>query len=220
MRKRTRLVVATATLAALAATGAAPAMAAGTDPNHGVDAPSSDAKSNGGATGTSKTAADADADFAAAAASLGVTTDQLGAAVVAAKTSLATSTSATDDDFVGAVANNLGLPVSQVSEALTPLLVTPSTRAAEKGGEDKAAGADDPQRSPFATDAAAASLAAALGIEPAVAKSTLAALIALGSSGGIEPASQPFRDLATTAGVSPEQLRDALGELKRSLAGS
>ena len=64
----------------------------------------------------------ADADFAAIAAKLGVTTDRLNAALVAAKRSLADSTDVTPEAFVAAVAANLGLPVSRVQDAVGPML--------------------------------------------------------------------------------------------------
>ena len=68
-------------------------------------------------------------------------------------------------------------------------------------------------------DAAAAFVAAALGIDQATAKPALAALAALGSpSGRVDPTSQPFDDIAASLGVSSDRLIAALTDLKRSLA--
>ncbi len=211
--KHPRLVAVTATLAALAATGAAPAAASGPTPTPAATKP-------GAATANveAKSEAAADADIAALAATLGVTPDQLTAALVAAKTSLATSTDVTPEEFVAAVAANLGLPVTQVRDALAPMLSKRArTGTDESKQESKAkAGVDGPENSPFTTDAAAATLAAALGVDQGKAK---AALMALGSAGGgVDPTSQPFGDIAASLGVSPERLITALTELKRSLA--
>lgn len=215
MMKRTRLVVVAATLAALAATGTASAAASDSPPTPG------DAKS-GCATvdPDGKSTVAADADFAAIAAKLGVTTDRLDAALVAVKTSPATSTGVTPDAFVAAVAANLGLPVSRVQDALGPL-VAKSRQGDDHGkqdGKDKK-GMDGPQDSPFTTDAAAASVAAALGVDQAKAKAALTAVVALGSaSGGVDPTSKAFGDIAASLGVSSDRLTSALADLKRSPA--
>src|SRR5688500_5701719 len=102
MTKRTRLIVATTAVIALAATGTASAAA---DPTPvpragkpGSVATGTDGKSKvdrkAGAEGNSKTAG---ADLAAAAASLRVTVNRLDEALIAAKTSLAASPSPTED---------------------------------------------------------------------------------------------------------------------------
>ncbi|WP_182900625.1 hypothetical protein [Microbispora sp. H10830] len=212
MTKRTRLVVATVTLAALAATGTA-AAAAAADPAPTPGAAKSDSapvKVDG------KSRAGADADFAAIAAKLGVTTERLDAALVAAKTSLADSADVTPEAFVSAVAANLGLPVSQVQEALGPMVAEPAPRGDDQGklhSMDKKA-PDGPQDSPFTTDAAAASVAAALGVDQAKAKAALATVVAWGR---VDPTSKAFGDIAASLGVSSDQLNAALSDLKRSL---
>jgi tellurite resistance protein len=77
----------------------------------------------------------------------------------------------------------------------------------------------DPQNSPFTTDAAAASVAATLGVDQAKAKAALAAVVALASaSGGIDPTSNAFGDIAASLGVSSERFTAALKALKQSLA--
>ncbi|WP_143737183.1 hypothetical protein [Microbispora sp. GKU 823] len=102
MMKRTRLVVATVTLATLATTGTA--AAAGPAPTPcAAKSDSATVKVDG------KSRAGADADSAAIAAKLGVTTERLDAALVAAKTSLADWAGVTPEAFVAAVAANLGL---------------------------------------------------------------------------------------------------------------
>ncbi|MCT9928691.1 hypothetical protein N5079_00505 [Planotetraspora sp. A-T 1434] len=213
--KRTRLVVATATLAALAAIGTTSAAASGSAPTPGAGkCGSATVDPDGKPTGA------ADAGFAAVAAKLGVTTDRLDAALVAAKTSPATSTGDTPDAFVAAVAANLGLPVSQVQDALGPLVAKPAP-GDDHGKQDSKdrKGVDGPQDSPFTTDAAAASVAAALGVGQAEAKAALTAVVALGSaSGGVDPTSKAFGDIAASLGVSSDRLTSALADLKRSLA--
>ncbi len=217
MTKRTRLIVATAAAIALAATGTASA-AADPTPVPGAGKPGSvatgaDGKSKvdrkAGAEGDSKTAG---ADFAVAAASLGVTVGRLEEALTAAKTSLASSPSPTEDDLIAAVATDLGLPVARVRDALQPMIGAPGPGgpATKDGG--------DPQDSPFLSDAAAASLATALGVDQARAKAALAAVVALAAaSDGIDVGSPAFGDIAASLGVSSDRLRSALGELKQSL---
>ncbi len=215
MMKRTRLVVATVTLATLAATGtaAAAAAAAAADP-----APTPGASKSGSATVKvdGKSRAGADADFAAIAAKLGVTTERLDAALVAAKTSLANSADVTPEAFVSTVAANLGLPVSQVQEALGPMVAEPAPGRDDRGKLDSMneKALDGPQDSPFTTDAAAASVAAALGVDQAKAKAALATVVAWGR---VDPTSKAFGDLAASLGVSSDQLNAALSDLKRSL---
>lgn len=210
--KRTRLVVATVTLATLAATGTA-AAAAAADPAPTPGAAKSDSatvKVDG------KSRAGANADFAAMAAKLGVTTERLDAALVAAKTSLANSADVTPEAFVSAVATNLGLPVSQVQDALEPMVAKPAPGRDDQGkldSMDKKA-PDGPQNSPFTTDAAAASVAAALGVDQAKAKAALATVVAWGR---VDPTSKAFGDIAASLGVSSDQLNAALSDLKRSL---
>ncbi|MEU7882222.1 hypothetical protein [Microbispora bryophytorum] len=214
MMKRTRLVVATVTLATLAATGTA----AAADPAPTPGAAKSDSapvKVDG------KSRAGADADFAAIAAKLGVTTERLNAAMVAAKTSLADSADVTPEAFVSAVAANLGLPVAQVQDALGPMVAAPAPRRDDQGkrGCMNEKALDGPQDSPFTTDAAAASVAAALGVDQAKAKAALAAVMALGSgSGRVDPTSKAFADIAASLGVTSDQLNAALSDLKRSLS--
>ena len=217
MMKRTRLVAATVTLAALAATGSASAATSGSDPKPGA------AKSGAAVKVEGKSKPAADADFAAIAAKLGVTTDRLTAALVAAKRSLATSTKVTPEAFVAAVAANLGLPASRVKEAVEPMFLRPGRPRADDGKQDHKAkkdgkdrkGADDPRNSPFTTNAAAGRLAAALGVSQAKAKAALTAVVS--APGGIVPKSKAFRDIARSLGVSADQLRTALGDLKQSL---
>lgn len=214
--KRTHVVVVTATLAGVAVIGAAPAAASGLTPTPAATKP-------GAATANveAKSEAAVDGDFAALAATLGVTTDRLTAALVAAKTSLAASTGVTPDAFVAAVAANLGLPVSQVRDALAPMFIKPAGTGAEESKQDSTEkeGVDGPENSPFTTDAAAAALAATLGVDQGKAKAALAAVVALASAaGGVDPTSQPFGEIAASLGVSPDRLIAALTELKRSLA--
>lgn len=195
MMKRTRLVVAAAMLAALAATGTAAASDSAPTPG---DAKSCSATVNP----DGKSTVAVDADFAAIAAKLGVTTDRLDAALIAAKTSPATSTGVTPDAFFAAVAANLGLPVSRVQDALGPLVAKPAPGDdhGKQNSKDQK-GVDGPQDSPFTTDAAAASVAAALGVDQAKAKAALTAVVALGSaSGGVDPTSKAFGDIAASLG--------------------
>ncbi|WP_424534490.1 hypothetical protein ACOZ38_29955 [Sphaerisporangium viridialbum] len=195
-----------------------------TRPAPGDDRGEQDSKDKEGVDGPQnslegKSKAAVDADFAALAATLGVTTDRLDSALVAAKTSLATSTGVTPDAFVAAVATNLGLPVSQVQDALEPLVTKPAP-GDDRGKQDSKdkKGVDGPQDSPFTTDAAAASVAAALGVDQAKAKAALTAVVALGSaSGGVDPTSKAFGDIAASLGVSSDRLTSALADLKRSL---
>jgi hypothetical protein len=217
MMKRTRLVAATVTLAALATTGTASAATSGSDPKPGA------AKSGAAVKVEGKSKPAADADFAAIAAKLGVTTDRLTAALVAAKRSLATSTKVTPEAFVAAVAANLGLPASRVKDAVEPMFLKPGRPRADDGKQDHKAKkdgkdrkGDDPRNSPFTTNAAAARLAAALGVSQAKAKAALAAVVS--APGGIVPTSKAFRDVAHSLGVSADRLKTALGELKQSLA--
>lgn len=214
MMKRPRLLVATVTLAALATTGTASAATSGTDPKPGAAKPGA-AKSGAAvkAEGNSKPAADA--DFAAIAAKLGVTTDRLTAALVAAKRSLASSTKVTPQAFVAAVAANLGLPVSRVKAAVEPMLLKPG-RPRPGDGKKVDKGVENPRNSPFATNAAAARLARALGVDQAKAKAALVALVS--APGGIDPTSKAFRQIAGSLGVSAARLTTALGDLKQSLA--
>ncbi|WP_285784191.1 hypothetical protein [Microbispora sp. NBRC 16548] len=163
-----------------------------------------------------KPRAGADADLAAIAAKLGVTTERLDAALVAAKTSLADSAGVTPEAFVSAVATNLGLPVSQVQDALEPMVAKPAPGRDDQGkldSMDKKA-LDGPQDSPFTTDAAAASVAAALGVDQAKAKAALATVVAWGR---VDPTSKAFGDIAASLGVISDQLNAALSDLKRSL---
>ena len=205
--KPTRLVAVAATVAALAGVAASPAAA---DPT-----PSPSATKAGAAT--------ADSDLAQQAAALGVTKDRLIAALVAAKQSLAGSTSVTPDAFVAAVAANLGLPVAQVSAVLTPMLTKPDAPKArgegttkaegEKAEGDKQGGAEQAQ--PFSIDEAAAVLAASLGIDQAKAKDAMTALVAMGRS---DTTSSAFQDLAASLGVSADQLEAAVRHLKETMA--
>jgi hypothetical protein len=221
MNKRTRLVLASAALAALIASGTASAAASGSARTPGAKADSATAKKAASSTADDGSKAAADADFAAMAAALGVTPDQLTAALVAAKRSVTPSTF-TPEAFVAAVAADLGLSVARVQGVVGPLLVKPAP-AGRPGKRDDtdSKGVDDPENSPFSTDAAAASVAAALGVDRAKAKAALAAVVTLGSSPeGIVPTSAAFGDIAATLGVSSERLRIALGDLKSSLANS
>ena len=218
MMKRTRLVAAAVTLVALATTGTASAATSGSDPKSGA------AKSGAAVKVDGKSKPAMDTDLAAIAAKLGVTTDRLNAALIAAKRSLAGSTTVTPEAFVAAVAANLGLPAARVKAAVEPLFLKPGRpragddkrdHKATKDGKDKK-GADDPRNSPFTTNAAAARLAAALGVSQAKAKAALVAVVS--APGGIVPTSKAFRDLAHSLGVSADRLKAALGDLKQSLA--
>ena len=86
----------------------------------------------------------------------------------------------------------------------------------KQAGKDKKE-ADDPRNSPFASDAAAARLAAALGVSQAKAKAALVAVVR-SAPGGIVPTSKAFGDIAHSLGVSADRLKTALGDLKQSLA--
>ena len=209
MMKRTRIVVATATLAALAATGTASA-ASGSAPAPGAPKSGSPmVKVEGKAKGDGKSKT-MDADFAKIAAKLGVTTDRLIEALTAAKMSLATSNNPTPDAFIAAAAAELGLPVSLVQDALGPLFTKPVP--AGNGHKKGKKGADD---SPLTTAAAAAFVAAALGVDQAEAKAALAALES--APRGTDPESKAFADIAASLGVSPDRLLTALTDLKKSL---
>jgi hypothetical protein len=208
MMKRSQRIVATVVLAALATTGTASAGTSGSDPKPA-------AKSGAAAKADGKSKAAADADFAAIAAKLGVTTDRLTAALDAAKRSLAGRTKVTPQAFVAAVAANLGLPVSRVKAAVEPLLLQPGRPRAGDKAEPKGKGEGDPKKSPFASNAAAAHLAAKLGVSQAKAKTALLTLVS--APNGITPDSKGFRQVAASLGVSPDRLMTALGELKQSL---
>ena len=218
MMKRNRLVAAAVTLAALATTGTASAATSGSDPKPGA------AKSGAAVKVEGKSKPAKDVDLAKIAAKLGVTTARLNAALVAAKRSLAGSTNVTPEAFVKAVAVNLGLPVSRVKAAVEPLFLEPGRARAGDGKQGHKAkqedkdkkGADDPRKSPFASNAAAARLAAALGVSQAKAKAALVTLVS--APGGIVPTSKAFRDIANSLGVSADRLKTALGDLKQSLA--
>ncbi|MFC6158325.1 hypothetical protein [Kribbella jiaozuonensis] len=214
MMKRSQRIVATVVLAALATTGTAAAQASGPDPKPG--AAKSGAAKAGAATKDGKSKPTADAEFAAIAAKLGVTSDRLVAALVAAKRSFTGKTTVTPQAFAAAVAADLGLPVARVKAAVEPLLLKPGRpRAGDKNDKGKE-GADDRKNSPFTSNAAAASLASKLGVSQAKAKAALAKLVA--TPGGITPTSKSFRQIAASLGVSTDRLMVALGELKQSLA--
>ncbi|MER7251030.1 hypothetical protein [Kribbella sp. NPDC000426] len=209
MIKRSQRIVATVVLAALATTGTASAQTSGSDPKPGAAKPGAPAKTDGG----SKAAADA--DFAAVAAKLGVTTSRLTAALSAAKLSLAGRTKVTPQAFVAAVAAELRLPVSRVRAAVEPLLLKPGRpRGGDEGHKGKEG--NDPKNSPFASNAAAARLATDLGVSRAKAKAALITLVS--APDGITPTSKAFRQIAASLGVSPDRLMNALGRLKQSLA--
>lgn len=213
MMKRTRLVAAAVTLVALATTGTASAATSGSDPKAGA------AKSGAAVKAEGKSKPAKDVDLAKIAAKLGVTTARLDAALVAAKKSLAGSTNVTSDAFARAVAARLGLPASRVKAAIEPLFRNPGrARADDKHKNDGKGkkGAEDPRNSPFASNAAAARLAAALGVSQAKAKAALVAVVS--APGGIVPTSKAFRDIAHSLGVSADRLMTALGDLKRSMA--
>ncbi|TLP66052.1 hypothetical protein [Microbispora triticiradicis] len=179
----------------------------------GVDKKAPDGRENS----SDKPRAGADVDLAAIAEKLGVTPERLDAALVAAKMSLAKSDGATPEAFVAAVVANLGLPVPQVQEALRPLIAEPAPGDDHRDkldGMDKKA-PDGRQDSPFTTDAAAASLAAALGVDQAKAKAALATLVTLGR---VDVTSKTFGDIAASLGVGSDRLDAALSDLKRSLS--
>lgn len=216
MMKRTRLVAAAVTLVALATTGTASAATSGSDPKAGA------AKSGAAVKVEGKSKPTKNVELAKIAAKLGVTTARLDAALVAAKKSLAGSPNVTSDAFARAVAARLGLPVSRVKAAIEPLFLNPGrARADDKHGKHRndgkgKKGAEDPRKSPFASNAAAARLAAALGVSQAKAKAALVTLVS--APDGIVPTSKAFRDIARSLGVSPDRLMTALGDLKQSLA--
>ncbi|WP_427885000.1 hypothetical protein ACQHIV_22740 [Kribbella sp. GL6] len=214
MMKRTRLIAAAVTLAALATTGTASAATSGAGAAPGAAKSGTTTKLEG------KPKPAPDADFAAMAAKLGVTTDRLEAAMVAAKRSLANAQNVTPQAFIAAVATNLGIPASRVKSVLEPMLLKPGRDDGkhDKGKQDGKGkkGADDPRTSPFTTDAAAARLAASLGCSKAKAKAALLKLVS--AQRGIEPASKAFRDIAKSLGVSPDRLDNALRDLKQSMA--
>ncbi|MEV1201521.1 hypothetical protein [Microbispora rosea] len=202
--------MAAVTLVTLAATGTA--AAAGPAPTPGaVQSGCAPVKPGG------RPEAGTDADLAAIAAKLGVTTERLDAALVAAKTSLANSASVTPDAFIAAVATNLGLPIPQVQDALQPMVAEPAPDDDNQGKLDSMGtkARDGSPDSPFTTDAASASLAAALGVDQAKAEAALAAVVALGR---VCPESKAFGDIAASLGVGSDQLDAALRELKRSLS--
>ncbi|MBB5866757.1 hypothetical protein F4553_000136 [Allocatelliglobosispora scoriae] len=209
MRKRTQLAAAVATIAALAATGTA---AAGAAPGPSPAKPGSVAAKTG--------EKPADPRLAVVAAQLGVTPGVLEGALLAAKASLS-SADITPDAFAAAVAAHLGLPVAQVGDALGSQTAGPvrdgdRKKAGARNGTDKGV---DP--SPFDSDASAAWLAAALGVTQADAKAALTAVVVLGSSAdGIDTGSAEFAGIAADLGVSVDQLRTALGDLKQSLDNS
>jgi hypothetical protein len=212
MMKRSQRIVATVVLAALATTGTASAGTSGSDPKPGAADSGAKAKADGKAKPT------AEADFAAIAAKLGVTTDRLVAALDAAKRSLAGRSKVTAQAFVAAVAANLGLPVSRVAAAVEPMLVQPGRpRPGDKAPKaPKGKAGQDPKSQPFASNAAAAQLAAKLGVSRAKAKAALITVVS--APNGITPTSKAFRQIAASLGVSPDRLMTALGELKRALA--
>jgi hypothetical protein len=222
MMKRTRLALATTTVAALIASVAASAAASGSAATpRAAKADSVIAKKGGNSQAPDGSKAAADADFAAMAADLGVTTDRLTASLVAAKRSVTPETF-TPEAFVAVVAADLGLPVSRVQDVVGPMLLKPAP-AGKPGKQDDTdkKSSDDPESSPFGTDAAAASVATALGVDRARAKTALAAVVRLGSSpDGIATGSKAFGDIAASLGVSSDRLRIALGDLKESLANS
>jgi hypothetical protein len=205
MRRTTRLAVAAAALAAVAATGTTSASAAGTSPSP-----------TGVTSGTEKSPGKPDAALAAAAAKLGVTTDRLMEALTSAKKSLAGSSSVSQDQFVAAVAAGLGLPVGVVNDALTPVLLKPGRDDGGKPAKKK--DGEDQSTSPLLSDTAAAAFAATLGVDQAKAKAALANLVKIGSKPrGIDPSSKDFAGVASSLGVTVDQLKDALGTLKQSL---
>jgi hypothetical protein len=221
MMTRTRRALATATLAALIASIAVSAAASGSAAAPGPAKGDSAVPKKAGNSQAHDRSRAADADFAAMAADLGVTVDRLTASLVAAKRSVTPETF-TPDAFVAVVAADLGLPVSRVQDVVGPMLVKPAPAGipGKQDDTDKKS-ADDPESSPFGTDAAAAAVAAALGVDRVQAKAALAAVVRLGSSpDGIATSSKAFGDIAASIGVSAEHLRIALGELKESLANS
>ncbi|WP_371405243.1 hypothetical protein OHA10_06420 [Kribbella sp. NBC_00662] len=208
MIKRTRVVVAVVTVVALATSGTASAATSGSDPKPGAGKSGAVVKA-----GEKSKPADR-GDLAAVAAKLGVTVARLEGALVAAKRSLAGSARVTPDMFVRAVAAKLGLPVARVRAAVEPMILKPGRDDKRGGKHDK--GADDPRKSPFASNAAAARLAAGLGVSQAKAKAALLALVSMPN--GIAPDSKAFREVAAKLGVSADRLQAGLVRLKQSLA--
>ena len=203
MRTSKKAAVAAAGLAILAAVGTA-ATASGATPSPNPK------------TATSPKTAEPESEVVAAAAALGVSPEALVAAIVSGKQSFASAGGpVTNEEFAAAVAAQLGRPVDQVQTALIPVIEKPghSSRPENKTDND----GTDPNDSPFATDAAVATLAARLNVTQNEAKSALATILHLAAAdGGIDTASAGFRDVAAGLGVTAGQLQDALGELKAS----
>lgn len=211
MMKRLQLAVASVSLAALVATGTASAATTGSDPKTG------DAKAAAAAKAEGKPKPGRKAEFAAMAAKLGVSASRLEAAFVAAKRSLEGSANVTPQAFAAAVAAHLGLPASKVRSVVEPVLLEPG-----RGGRDHKAGPDGKHGhkdkgadAPFASNAAAAHLAATLGVSRAKALAALRALVA--APGGSDPTSKYFGRIAGSLGVSAAQLESALIKLKQSM---
>lgn len=207
MIKRTRVVAAVVTVVALATSGTASAATSGSDPKPGAGKSGAVVKAGGKSKPTERD------ELAGVAAKLGVTVDRLEGALVAAKRSLVGSARVTSDMFVRAVAAKLGLPVGRVRAAVEPMFLKPG-RDDKRGSKHEKA--DDPGKSPFASDAAAARLAAELGVSRAKAKAALVALVSMPN--GIAPDSKAFRDVAAKLGVSADRLQAGLVRLKQSLA--
>jgi hypothetical protein len=208
MIKRTRLVAATVTVVALVTSGTASAATSGSDPKPGVGKAGAVVKAGG------KSKPADSGELGAVAAKLGVTVDRLNAALLAAKRSLAGSAHVTPDSFVRAVAAKLGLPAARVRAAVEPMFLKPGRDDKRDSKHDKGTG--DPRNSPFASNAAAARLAADLGVSQAKAKAALATLVS--APNGIAPDSKAFRDVAAKLGVSADRLQAALVQLKQSMA--
>jgi hypothetical protein len=204
MNTRRRTAVAAAALLAVALAGTASA-ASGAAPKPG---PTNSATAGKPAT--------ADPDLVAAAAALGVTPDTLIAAIVGAKESFVGSTGpVTDDDFIAAVADRLGLPVSQVAAAVAPMIAAPGHGADKPGGQGK--DGNDPANSPFATRVAAERFAASTGVSVEAARTALADLLQLAAGrGGLDTGSAGYAAIAHRLGLSTDQLTAALGQLKAS----
>ncbi|RCG29818.1 hypothetical protein DQ384_19840 [Sphaerisporangium album] len=215
MRKRTRLVVVTATLAALAATGTAAAASGPTPAPSPVTSDSAPVKADenikksAGVEG--KARASADADLAAIAAKLGVTTDRLTAALVATKRSLVNATDVTPDAIVAAVAANLGLPVAQVQDALAPLINAPKP----DGDARDEKRADGPrkrdEKSGDSPDAHLAPIAAELGVTAErLTDAMRAAKTSLARSADITPETI-VAAIAANLGLPVAQVQEVLG---------
>jgi hypothetical protein len=217
MIRHKRLAVAATTLAvaALGVTGTAAA------------ASGAPASSSPKAAAVSKAAA-SDAAFDAAAAALGITPDALTAAVIGAKQSFVTGGPVTDEAFLAAVADRLGLPATQVTEALTPLISTsphsdtkPDAPSDDPKRDTKDGAGTKPEDSPLAADGAAEAFAAAAGVSVDQARAALKALVATADDdGGLQPTSKAYQDVAAGLGLTTEQLNSALGQLKRALNGA